>query len=55
MSERLKEIPDQKVKRESLTQLVMDLDAQFGLPNQAEIDHAVALLTKEPSSSVPRQ
>jgi len=53
MSERLKEIPDQKEKRESLARLVADLDAQFGRPGQVEIDHAVALLTEE--SSIPKQ
>jgi len=36
---------DRQAKRASLVTLAADLDAQFGHPDQAEIDHAVALLS----------
>ena len=36
---------ERRAKRESLAQLAADLDAQFGRPDQAEIDHAAALLS----------
>jgi len=36
---------ERRAKRESLAQLAADLDAQFGRPDKAEIDHAVALLS----------
>ena len=36
---------DRQQKRASLATLVADLDAEFGRPDQAEIDQAVALLT----------